>query len=179
MVVRFHKVFLAGVVCALASPVQAAQLPNPNHYPVGRPTLECVRDAATRFGVPTDLMLGVQSIERGETGQGVNNKNSTQDLGAFQINTIHLPRIQGMGGSRQDVLNRGCYNATVASLLMSEALKMPNKQHLDFYTRASGYHSWTPYHNAIYRTKLVRYTGQWQKWLIDNKMGYLVGSPRV
>lgn len=150
---------------------------NPKDYPMGRPTLACVATIAASQGLPLDLMLGIQSVERGVTGGTAWNKNSSYDIGAFQVNSIHLPRIARLGGSEADLLHRGCYNARIAALLLSEALNNRNKSRLDYYSRASGYHSWTPSYNSIYRQKLVKYTGQWQAWLRNNQMGHLVSAP--
>lgn len=149
----------------------------PSNFPVGRPNLSCVINAAQRRNIPVDIMLGVQSVERGETGSQMRNSNATYDLGAFQINTIHLPRIAQLGGSKDDVLRRGCFNAEVASLLLHEAITHPRKQHEDLFTRAAGYHSWTPKHNRNYRNKLINYTRQWQAWMRANNMGALIGAP--
>lgn len=148
----------------------------PQQFPYGRPDLTCVVAAAQRRNIPVDIMLGIQSVERGETGQQVRNRNVSYDLGAFQINTIHLPRIAQMGGSKDDLLNRGCYNAEVASLLLYEALTHPKKQHEDIFTRAAGYHSWNPKHNQTYRHKLISYTRQWQTWLRANNLSNLISS---
>ncbi len=153
--------------------VPVSRLIPPSNFPYGRPNLGCVIEAAQRRSIPVDVFLGVQSVERGETGQQMRNSNATHDLGAFQINTIHLPRIAQLGGSKDDVLKRGCFNAEVASLLLHEAITHPKKQHEDFFTRASGYHSWTPRYNQIYRNKLIRYTKQWQNWLRANNMANL------
>lgn len=155
------------------------QITNASATPVGKPTLACVAHAANTNRVPVDLLLGVQSVERGRTGGTVSNKNSTYDIGAFQINSIHLRRVQRMGGSEYDLSNRGCFNAHVAAVLLKEALYNPAKSNWDFYSRASGYHSWTPKYNQIYRGKLVNYTRQWQSWLRANGMGYMVTSPQM
>lgn len=150
---------------------------NPQDYPIGRPTIACVANAAQAQNIPLDLMLGIQSVERGQTGQRVGNTNTTYDIGAFQINSINLHRVRSLGGSEYDLANRGCYNARIAVLIMSEALNHPKRQGYDFYTRAAGYHSWTGSHNAVYRKKLVNYTNQWQQWLKMNQLGHLVTAP--
>lgn len=134
-------------------------------YPIGKPTLSCVKDAAQRYNLPFELLLGVNSVELGRTGQYVGNTNGTKDTGAFQINSIHYRRAQSFGVSPADLASRGCYNAQFAAMLLSEALNDPRKQYLDYYTRAAGYHSWTPKYNRIYRAKLVSYTNQWREWL--------------
>lgn len=155
------------------------QLIPAQYFATGKPNLSCVAYAAQRRGLPVDLMLAIQSVERGQTGQQVRNSNATYDLGAFQINTIHLPRIEKLGGNKQDILQKGCFNAEVASLLLYEAMTHPKKQHHDFYTRAAGYHSWTPKYNQTYKTKLIQYLNQWQIWLKNNNLGHLISSPVV
>lgn len=141
---------------------------NAKDYPVGKPTLSCVADIASKHNIPLEIMLAVQSVERGNTGQAVRNTNGTYDLGAFQINTIHLDFVKKNGGTKEDVLKRGCFNAEIAGKLLKRALNEKSKQHLDLYTRASGYHSWTPVHNQRYRTKLVKYANEWKSWLNAN-----------
>lgn len=146
-------------------------------YPVGKPTLKCVIEAANRQNVPVDLLLAVNSVERGNTGQFVNNTNGTKDIGAFQINTIHLPRAMKYQATAQDLATRGCYNAEFAALLLREAITHPRMQNKDYFTRAAGYHSWTPKHNAVYRKKLVGYLSQWQSWLRAQNMQDLIKAP--
>lgn len=152
------------MIGVLWCPVGHAQ--NPNQYPIGKPDFTCVQQEAYNHQIPLAVLLAINSIERGNTGQSVANTNKSQDLGAFQINTIHLPMIaQKFKGSKEDVMNRGCFNARIAAYLVREAIHHPKKQHLDFYTRAAGYHSWTPKFNQLYRKKLIVYTKQWQSWL--------------
>lgn len=154
---------LGGILLSTQS--MGASLPNPKNYPEGAPTVQCVQQAAYDHNVPFVMLLAVNSVERGNTGQYVGNTNGTKDIGAFQINTIHLPRARKMGATHEDLAKRGCYNAQFAAMLLSEALNQPKKQHLDVYSRGAGYHSWTPKYNAIYRKKLERYTKQWHDWM--------------
>lgn len=153
---------------AISAQAIAGSLPDPRNFPVGKPTLTCVEQAAKDHKVPFALLLGVNSIERGNTGQNVGNKNGSLDTGAFQINSIHFARARKLNASHSDLASRGCYNAQFAAMLLSEALGQRSKQHLDLYTRGAGYHSWTPKYNKIYRTKLVKYTAEWQRWLDNN-----------
>lgn len=158
----------------------AGSLPDPRNFPIGQPTLQCVEQAAHDHKVPFALLLGVNSIERGKTGQNVGNSNGSLDTGAFQINSIHFARAKKLNASHGDLASRGCYNAQFAAMLLSEALSQKSKQHLDIYTRGAGYHSWTPKYNAIYRKKLVKYTNEWQVWLNNNAptQQYNVNSPQ-
>lgn len=157
------------ILAALSPLANAGHLPNPQNFPVGKPTLACVQQAAVDHQVPFALLLGVNSIERGSTGQNVGNTNGSVDTGAFQINSIHFDRARKLNASHNDLASRGCYNAQFAAMLLSEALNQRTKQHLDIYTRAAGYHSWTPKYNSIYKKKLVKYTTQWQDWLSANQ----------
>lgn len=145
-------------------------------YPVGEPTFSCVIDAAKRQRVPVDVLLAVNSVERGATGQYVGNTNGTQDIGSFQINSIHLPRAKEFQATSEDLATRGCYNAEFAALLLHEAINHPKMQSKDQYTRAAGYHSWTPKYNTIYKKKLVKYLGEWRVWLKQEKLSHLVSS---
>lgn len=162
-------------VCAQAA---AAPLPNPANFPIGKPTLACVEQAARDHSVPFVMLLGVQSIERGRTGQDVGNTNGSVDTGAFQINSIHFPRARKLNITHSDIAKRGCFNAQFAAMLLSEALAQRSKQHLDLFTRGAGYHSWTPKYNKIYRTKLVKYTNEWQAWLNKNSASQSNSNPR-
>lgn len=159
------QAILLSALIGLTHQAMAASLAAPSNFPVGKPTFTCVAQAAKDHNVPFVILLGVNSIERGNTSQNVGNSNGTLDTGAFQINSIHFPRARELGASHADLSSRGCYNAQFAALLLNEAINQPKKQHLDLYTRAAGYHSWTPKYNTIYRTKLVRYTAEWQRWL--------------
>lgn len=164
------KCFLGLVaLTTISSVATAGNLPAPQNFPIGKPTLACVQRAAIDHKVPFALLLGVNSIERGSTGQNVGNSNGSVDTGAFQINSIHFERARKLNASHADLASRGCYNAQFAAMLLSEALNQKSKQHLDLYTRAAGYHSWTPKYNTIYKKKLVKYTGQWQSWLKVNQ----------
>ena len=161
------RTILIAMAIFFSSNAWAARLPPPQNFPVGKPTLECVAAAARHHDVPLALLLGVNSVEMGNTNQNVGNKNGSLDTGAFQINSIHFAEAATYGATHADLASRGCYNAQYAAMLLSRALNHPTQQHKDYYTRAAGYHSWTPRYNKIYRKKLIRYTRQWEAWLSD------------
>lgn len=152
---------------------------NPSQYEKGKPTFACVVAIAQKNNIPVDLFLGIQSVERGQTSKISKNTNATYDIGAFQINSIHIKRVKKLGGTERDLLDKGCYNAEIAAILLSESLFRKDHIHKEYYTRASGYHSWTPSKNSIYRGKLVNYTRQWQSWLNSQGMNHLVTAPRL
>lgn len=153
-----------------AMPKGTQALRTPGSYAIGAANFTCVRQAAFDQQVPLRLLLAINSIERGRYNQKVSNTNKSYDIGQFQINSIHLGRFSKFGASEYDISNRGCYNAQAAAYLLSAALKEPSKRHLDIFTRASGYHSWTPKYNAIYRKKLITYLRQWDNWMKVNNI---------
>lgn len=156
----------AGTAMVGTSVNQLLPYKTPNEFAYGSPTLECVAQESSAKNIPLHIALAINTIERGKTGQAVNNSNATQDLGAFQINSIHLPLVaEKFKGTRYDLLQKGCFNAHVAMYLLHRAINEPKKQHLDYYSRVAGYHSWTPSHNQKYRSKVITYSGQWQAWL--------------
>lgn len=143
----------------------AVKFKQAHDFEIGQPTLNCVAKESEYWGIALHDFLAINSIEMGKT-KPIGNTNGSQDLGAFQINSIHLPKVATLfGGSYQDLLQKGCFNAHVAGYLMSVALSTPNKAHLDYYTRLAGYHSWTARYNRIYRIKLVKYANEWQQYL--------------
>lgn len=155
-------------ISAIPTTVSAKSLKPASNFVNEQASFACVVREANHWNVPLAVFLAVNSIEQGRTTP-VGNSNGSQDLGAFQINTIHLPTVQSkFGGTKQDLLYKGCFNAHVAGYLLDKAINQPSKQHLDYYTRVAGYHSWTPVYNSRYRSKLVRYVGDWERWLKNN-----------
>ena len=131
-------------------------------------TIGCVIEAAQSYKIPPALMLAVASVEGGKNGTASRNKNTTYDIGHFQLNTMHWKKggffsDTDMGEARWN----GCYNAKLASRLMRYQLDLHGKK--DFWTAAAAYHSVTPRHNARYRRLLQKKTYEWQAWL--NQVG--------
>lgn len=134
-------------------------------------TINCVAYAARAEGVPLYVLLGIHSKERGNNGQTARNKNSSLDMGQFQINTIHFKK-GGMFESynKQHVNNDGCLNARLAAKILHDRLTTNTSK--DFWTRAAAYHSWTPHYNSIYKNGngkqpgLITYSNQWKNWLL-------------
>lgn len=133
-------------------------------------TLSCVIHAARSEQVPLYVLLGIHSKEYGQNGQTAKNKNSSLDMGQFQINTIHFKKGGMFENYNQNhVRNDGCLNARLAAKILKNRLL--TKPSTDFWTRAAAYHSWTPQYNNIYKhgTKkhpgLIAFSNQWKNWL--------------
>lgn len=157
---------LAVCVAALA-PAVAGATPGANADPIhrlGPADIPCVIQAAMRQGVPANVLLAIASVEGGKNGQYVRNTNGSDDLGHFQVNTIHFSKGEVFGHVRkEDAAWRGCYNAELAARLLRQKLDAPGTQ--DYWVRVANYHSATPRFNATYRAKLVPLAARWGHWL--------------
>jgi len=136
-------------------------------YRVGPADIPCVIQAALRQGVPANVLLALASMEGGKNGQLMHNANGTDDLGHFQINTIHFSQ-RGVFSrvSLSDAAWRGCYNAELAAWILRQRLNVPSQA--DYWTRVAMYHSATPKYNAIYRAKVIPLAARWGRWLQAN-----------
>jgi hypothetical protein len=148
---------------------------NTQFYARGPANIRCVIEAAKKHSVPPHILLGIASKERGKNGQTVKNSNDSYDLGHFQLNTIHFQPGQVFGHiNLEDARWRGCYNAELAAWLLNRQLTLKSKQGEDFWTKAGGYHSWTPKYNRIYvygtakNKGLIHYAQEWDNWLKRN-----------
>lgn len=162
---------LAVLVC-LQLAGTAAAMPRLNEadplHKVGPADIPCVIQAAVRQGVPANVLLALASVEGGKNGQSVRNTNGTDDLGHFQINTMHFDTQAGVfrNVSKVDAAWRGCYNAELAAWFLRQRLEAPGSA--DYWVRVANYHSATAEFNAIYRRKLVPLAARWGRWLMAN-----------
>lgn len=142
-------------------------LPLLSGYAVGPATIDCVVEAARKQRVPANVLLAIASVEGGKNGQFVGNTNGSQDIGHFQINSVHFSQGGQFASSpsitQQDVAWRGCYNAALAAWMVRKQLDDNTDQ--DYWTRVANYHSRTPKYNSIYRKKLVPLAVKWGDWL--------------
>lgn len=144
-------------------------------YARGPATIQCVIEAANKHNVPAHVLLGIASKEYGRNGQTVRNTNNSYDMGHFQLNTIHFRPGEAFGHIKmEDARWRGCYNAELAAWHLNRQLTKKGKEGVDFWTRAGGYHSWTPGPNRIYvhgtakNKGLKHYAQEWLVWLNKN-----------
>ncbi len=144
-------------------------------YARGPATIQCVIEAANKHSVPAHVLLGIASKEYGRNGQTVRNTNSSYDMGHFQLNTIHFRPGEAFSHiNKEDARWRGCYNAELAAWHLNRQLTRKGKEGVDFWTRAGGYHSWTPGPNRIYvhgtakNKGLKHYAQEWLVWLNKN-----------
>lgn len=123
--------------------------------PISPVTAQCLVDVSNQSGIHTDVLLAILMVEGGTVGKDNNgNTNGTYDIGPFQINSMHLPRLKHMGISETKLRNNGCVNATVAAVILRESIPdnvMASIKTPEDYLRAiARYHSKTPKYNERY-----------------------------
>lgn len=128
----------------------------PQHFHRGLDN-ECLHAVSVNYGVHPDILFAILYVERGTVGKtNSGNSNQTYDLGIFQINEIHLPELNEMQITREDVMNDGCLSAAVAArhLLKSIQNQPAPTSRLEYLQLLARYHSKTPEHNLTYALKL-------------------------
>lgn len=139
--------FLAlAVLCLLPGASLAAERAKvalPQTLPL---TLVCVVDAARASGLPVAALLGILATEGGKTGEALNNKNGTWDMGPFQINTTHVNELAAMGVAPETVLRNGRVNAYAAAWLLRKEYRRTG----DLWQAIGEYHSRTPHRRDAY-----------------------------
>jgi hypothetical protein len=122
----------------------------------------CSISAAVKYDVPVNIVLAVAEKEAGRPGQWKRNTNGTEDVGPMQFNTAYLRDLARYGITASDVAGAGCYSFDLAAWRLRMHLRQDEG---DLWTRASNYHSRTPYYNKIYRADLINRAVKWANWL--------------
>ncbi len=129
----------------------------------------CSISAATKYGVPANIILAVAEQEGGKAGQWVRNRNATYDLGSMQFNTAYIRTLARYGIGTGDVLKAGCFSYDLAAWRLRGHIKNDRG---DVWTRVANYHSRTPRHNAPYRAKIMAKAARWGTWLTHRYRTY-------
>ncbi len=107
---------------------------------------DCIDDAATYHGVNAQVLRAIGYQESHLNPQAHNrNRNGSEDLGMFQINTIHLPELSRYGIGRQ-ALYDPCVSAYVAAWHLARKVQL----HGNSWRAIGAYHSESPGENGIY-----------------------------
>ena len=109
-------------------------------------TADCIMDAASSSGLPLAALIGILAAENGRMGEALRNDNGTWDMGAFQLNTIHVNALAEMGIAPETVLQNGCVNAYAAAWLLRKELNRTG----DIWQAIGAYHSRTPHRRDAY-----------------------------
>ena len=139
--------FLAlAVLCLLPGAALAAERAKVVFPPMRPLTVACVLDAAHASGMPVAALFAILATEGGKTGEAVNNKNGTWDMGPFQINTTHVNELAAMGVAPETVLRDGRVNAYAAAWLLRKEYRRTG----DLWQAIGAYHSRTPQRRDAY-----------------------------
>ena len=122
----------------------------------------CSIIAAVKYEIPANILLAIAEKEGGKTGQWVQNKNGTHDVGSMQFNTAYLEDLSQYGITADHVARSGCYAYDLAAWRVRQHIK--NDQG-DIWTKAANYHSRTPKYNERYRADLIAKATKWADWL--------------
>lgn len=142
------------MVCWLATlcwgltDVQAKAKPPIQHLPMER----CIADAAQFHRVDPQLLKAILMVESRLNPKAINhNTNGTKDIGAAQVNTVHLPTLEKHGIGEKE-LKDACVNTYVGAWLLSKQIA----RHGLTWFGIAAYHSTTPAKNARYQALIYR-----------------------
>lgn len=122
-------------------------------------TAECMAHVSREYGIHADVLFAILLVERGTVGRNSRaNQNGTYDIGPFQINSMHVDKLESMGITEPELRNNGCLNAAVAAWHLRKVLTpevLSGVQDEESYLRAIAlYHSRTPEYNQRYANRL-------------------------
>jgi hypothetical protein len=106
-------------------------------------TAVCLAAAAHAYQIPESDLYAILAVEGGRVGQAVADRNGTQDLGPFQINTAWGPAIAlywklSVPKALDRVRDNGCANSVIASAILKKCLI---EAHGDYPKAIGFYHS--------------------------------------
>ncbi|MCL1028802.1 type III secretion system invasion protein IagB [Serratia silvae] len=86
---------------------------------------DCWIYAEQKFGIESKLLTAIAQVESGmkQEAKGVN-KNGSVDYGLMQINSMHLPRLQRIGISKDLLYKDPCVSVLVGASILSEMMKI-------------------------------------------------------
>ena len=134
----------AALGCALGAAAIAAQA-------------DCIDDAAARHQVNALILRAIGWHEsRLQPAALARNADGSTDLGAFQINSVHLPEL-GRYGIDRAALADGCTSAEVAAWHYRHQVD----RHGDGWQAVGAYHSRTPARAAWYANQIAAILMRW------------------
>lgn len=116
----------------------------------------CLFIASQTYQVPPAILMGIQTVEGGQVGQAVKNKNGSYDLGPMQINTIWIPELAKYWNVDQATAIRWvkddpCTNINVSAWILRQHINETGS----LSQAIAHYHSRTPYYGRRYKKKVV------------------------
>ncbi len=118
---------------------------------------DCIDQAAAYHGVNSQVLRAIGWHESRLRPQAMGyNRNGTVDIGAFQINSVHLPALARYGVD-QRALAEGCVSAYVAAWHYRRQVD----EFGNTWMAVGAYHSRTPARAAWYANQIARQLMQW------------------
>ena len=137
-------------------------MPAIDQLPQMHERIVCSISAASKYGIPANILLAVAEKENGKPGQWMRNANGTHDVGPLQFNTEYLKQLGRYGIVPADVAAAGCYSYDLAAWRLRQHIL---KDGGDLWTRAANFHSRTRLINMVYRHDLMRRAARWADWI--------------
>lgn len=106
----------------------------------------CVEKAAQAFEVEPIVIWTLLDVESGTVGKVSRNTNGTVDIGPMQINSIHLPRLEKLGVTLEQLRDNLCTNINVGTWIFKQEYARTK----NVAQAVASYHSRTPRHQARY-----------------------------
>jgi hypothetical protein len=141
-----HRSHAAALTCALAATLTPAA------------QADCIDDAAARYQVNAVVLRAIGWQESRLQPQALGrNANGSVDIGAFQINSVHLSEL-GRYGIDRAALADGCTNADVAAWHYRRQIERLGNS----WQAVGAYHSATPAHSAWYANRIAGILTRWK-----------------
>jgi lysozyme-related protein Hpa2 len=119
---------------------------------------DCIDAAAVHHRVNAHVLRAIGWHESRLRPSAMNvNANGSTDIGAFQINTIHLPKLRRYGID-EAALKNGC----VAAYVGAWHYKKQVEQFGNTWAAVGAYHSRTPARSAWYANQIATVLMRWQ-----------------
>ncbi|HYW76627.1 MAG TPA: lytic transglycosylase domain-containing protein [Gammaproteobacteria bacterium] len=115
---------------------------------------QCAVAASIHYGLPPRILWAIRLAEGGQAQMAHHNSNGSYDYGAFQINSIWLPKLRGYGIDRQKLTTSACANAYAAGWILS--LAWHKTGHGNLWYAVARYHSGTPSLGNAYAWRVYR-----------------------
>jgi len=119
---------------------------------------DCIDDAARRHGVNALVLRAIGWQEsRLDPAAVARNADGSVDLGAFQINSVHLPELARQGVDPATLAD-GCVSADVAAWHYRRQLE----HYGNTWAAVGAYHSRTPRRAEAYASRVATILARWQ-----------------
>ncbi|WP_124303074.1 transglycosylase SLT domain-containing protein [Pseudomonas chlororaphis] len=91
---------------------------------VGNVLASCWVEAGDRYSIEPELLYAIAQVESGLNPGALNhNTDGSQDVGLMQINSIHLPRLQVRGITKQRLRDEPCLAIDVGASILAEFIE--------------------------------------------------------